>query len=65
MFDVGRRPAGPHADGRLPAAARAACYVDRDMWAKIVLNLLSNALKFTFDGRHHGAARARTPATPC
>jgi signal transduction histidine kinase len=25
-------------------------FVDRDMWQKIVLNLLSNALKFTFDG---------------
>jgi signal transduction histidine kinase/DNA-binding response OmpR family regulator len=24
--------------------------LDQDMWAKIVLNLLSNALKFTFDG---------------
>src|SRR5664280_1801486 len=25
-------------------------YIDREMWAKIVLNLLSNALKFTFEG---------------
>ncbi|MBA3662707.1 MAG: response regulator [Bacteroidetes bacterium] len=25
-------------------------FVDRDMWEKIVLNLLSNAMKFTFEG---------------
>jgi signal transduction histidine kinase/serine phosphatase RsbU (regulator of sigma subunit)/DNA-binding response OmpR family regulator len=31
-------------------APAEAVYVDRDMWAKIVLNLLSNAFKATFDG---------------
>jgi len=29
---------------------QAPVLVDREMWAKIVLNLVSNALKFTFDG---------------
>jgi len=34
-------------------------YVDRDMWEKIVLNLLSNAFKFTFEGSVVVALRQR------
>ena len=34
-------------------------YVDREMWSKIVLNLISNALKFTFEGKVEVALHAR------
>ena len=34
-------------------------YVDREMWEKIVLNLLSNAFKFTFEGEIKVTLRSR------
>ncbi|KAB1911203.1 SpoIIE family protein phosphatase [Micromonospora sp. AMSO31t] len=37
-------------------------YVDRDMWEKIVLNLVSNAVKFTFDGEIRVRVSARAGA---
>ena len=37
-------------------------YVDRDMWEKIVLNLLSNAFKFTFTGEIAVTLRAVLPS---
>ena len=44
--------AGLRIGGRLPDPGVPDAYVDRDMWEKIVLNLLSNAFKYTFEGQH-------------
>jgi PAS domain S-box-containing protein len=41
------------------ASPRAATFVDREMWEKIVLNLLSNAFKFTFEGEIAVTVRER------
>ncbi|HXI28140.1 MAG TPA: ATP-binding protein, partial [Vicinamibacterales bacterium] len=43
-------------------AIAAPVFLDRDMWEKIVLNLLSNALKFTFAGSISVALRRRDDA---
>ena len=37
-------------------------YVDREMWEKVVLNLLSNAFKFTFEGEIAVTVRATSAA---
>jgi signal transduction histidine kinase len=48
-FDSAMQNAGLHFSVECQPIAEPV-YVDRDMWEKIVLNLLSNAYKFTFAG---------------
>ncbi len=48
-FRAATNKAGLELTVEMPALSQPV-YVDRDMWEKIVLNLLSNAFKFTFEG---------------
>src|SRR4029079_16852683 len=41
-----------------PLPPGVTAYVDRDLWEKVVLNLLSNAFKFTFEGQIGVSLRA-------
>ncbi|MFL6026202.1 MAG: ATP-binding protein, partial [Friedmanniella sp.] len=49
MFETAAERLGLTLTLDCPALPRPV-YVDRDLWGKVVLNLLSNALKFTFEG---------------
>ncbi|MCR6033394.1 SpoIIE family protein phosphatase [Nocardioides sp. zg-579] len=48
MFESAAERGGLTLELECPAPVTA--YVDRESWAKVVLNLVSNALKFTFEG---------------
>ena len=49
VFESAIARAGLHLRVDCPPLPEPA-YVDREMWEKIVLNLLSNAFKYTFEG---------------
>ena len=54
MFESAVRARRPGARASTARRCPSRCTSTAEMWAKIVLNLLSNALKFTFERRDHG-----------
>ena len=64
MFRSAIERAGLQLRGRVRGPGEPV-YVDRDMWEKIVLNLLSNAFKFTLQGRIAVRLRREDVRAPC
>ena len=63
LVRLGDRTCRPHLTIDCPELGERV-KVDQEMWAKVVLNLLSNALKFTFDGGITVSPRASTTPRP-
>ena len=61
---LGGREGGPGARRSTVEPLPEPLYVDHEMWEKVVLNLLSNAFKHTFEGRITVAPALRAATAP-